>query len=71
MEQPWEWSSPWEDAAAERRWRANGCPPMWMLTDEMVRRHGVGGAVCAFRRSGVKNAGDLLTLAAEARDVGL
>lgn len=62
---------PWEDAAAERRWRENGSPPMWTLIDEMVRRCGVDGAVRAFRRSGVKNAGDLLTLAAEAREVGL
>jgi hypothetical protein len=62
---------PWEDAAAERRWRANGCPPMRVLLDEMVRRHGVDGAVRRCRRLGVSNAGDLLTLAVEAAKVGL
>lgn len=62
---------PWEDVAAEQRWRENGCPPMWVLLDEMVRRYSVDGAVRICRRWGVSNAGDLLTLAVEAAEVGL
>lgn len=56
---------PWEDAAAEQRWQAHGCPPARALIDELVRRHGVDGAVQSLRPLGVGTAGDLLALAVE------